>query len=145
MLCPACSYNPECSCCQGLNNYWPGLPTCGEVARSAGGDSNFGGQLRVLLFADQVLELAGILEADAQQPSGAIRLAVDHVRGLECLAVDLEDLTGHRRLQGRRGFFRFDMAHALVCVQDVTEVGQLERGDLPHLVLKVVTQAEDCL
>ena len=37
------------------------------------------------------------------------------------------------------------MAHALIGVQDVAQVGQLEGGDLPHLVLEVVTQAEDCL
>ena len=60
--------------------------------------SDLGRQLRVLLFADQLLKLGRILDPDPQQPPGAVRLAVDDVGVIESFAVDLDDLTAYRRL-----------------------------------------------
>src|ERR1700730_12246677 len=61
-------------------------------------------QLGVLLFADQVVELGRVFDADAQQPSGGIRLAVHDVGVLEHFGIHLEDLPADRRLDRRRSF-----------------------------------------
>src|SRR5713101_8349569 len=81
-----------------LNKYLPGLPTRGGLppapeargpqwTRGGRGNSDLGGQLGVLLFVDQVLELPWIFDADAQQPPRAIRLGVDDIRVIERLGV----------------------------------------------------------
>ena len=55
MLCPGHSYTPEYGHCQAFT---------GVFARF----SDLGRQLGVLLFADQVLELAGVVHMDTKQP-----------------------------------------------------------------------------
>src|SRR3979411_3100039 len=93
MLCPGPSYTAEYGWCQALT---------GQIVATNRRGSDLGRQLRVLLFADQLLQLGRILDPDPQQPPRAVRLAVDDVGVIESLAVDLDDLTAYRRLD-RRG------------------------------------------
>src|SRR5215831_6532894 len=73
-----------------------------DGAHAEPGFLDFRRQLRVLLFADQVIELTAIFEPHLDEPSRAIRFGVDEVRVVQHLRVDLHHLAAHRRLQ-RRG------------------------------------------
>src|SRR6266852_6456530 len=62
------------------------------------GNSDLGGQLRVFLFVDQVVQFPWIFHVDAQQPPGAIWLRVDDVRVFKRFGIDLDDLAADRSL-----------------------------------------------
>src|SRR5438445_101751 len=85
--------------------------------------SDLGRELGVLLFADQVLELVGVVEADAKEPPRSVRLTVHDVRVLGCLSVDLYHLTADRRFDRRGGFLGLHMAHSPPGVQHVAQIG----------------------
>src|SRR5712691_3322741 len=113
MLCPGRIYTAlygECQAFTSICRASPlvgGLPPAREArgpqwTRGGRGNSDLGGQLGVLLFVDQVLELPWIFDADAQQPPRAIRLGVDDIRVIERLGVDLDDLAADRRLDRDR-------------------------------------------
>src|SRR2546430_12455298 len=99
--------------------------------------SDLGGQLYVLLFADEVFELTSVVELYLQQPARAIRLGVDDVWVFQHLGVDLDDLAADGRLDRRGGFVRLDMAHAPPCAEHITEIWQLQVCVLPNLFWRV--------
>src|SRR5713226_3962452 len=125
---------PACCWAEGLNRIKTWATTCcvpgafiplymGSVKplQVFAGLSDLGGQLGVLLFVDQVLQLPWIFDADAQQPPRAIRLGVDDIRVIERLGVDLDDLAADRRLDRRRRLLGFHVPHAPLGVQHVPE------------------------
>src|SRR6266851_3012135 len=105
--------------------------------------SDLCGQLRVFLFADEVFQLAAVVETDLDEPAGAIWLGVDDVWIFEHIRIDLDDLTADRGLEGRGGVVGLHVPHAALREKHIAEVGQLQRGDLAHLVLEVFAEAQD--